>query len=477
MVGPQGQPTSTTPTGDDPPVEGDPPVGDDLSVEGDPPGGDDSPVEGDPPVGDDLSVEGDSPVAGDPVVDSPIEGDSPPAVSSSAARRTFLWMGALSVVTLVLGVLREFVIARGLRASNSADLFFRGLVIVGACRNFGLALFRARWIPLGMGPAAASLLRREAKATALIVGAALLGLGIVYGPQPWSTALPWIFVGAVVLAVVGSAIRALAERAGYERRGFVIEWALPLGTIAGALLIGRGALGPALGITAGLLVGLLALVPPVLLQQAASTTGASGDDPSRTRWLLLDTLLYINLGLLDASLSPHIFDEGGFALLTYAYLFVNAALAVPTAAATVVALRMAADPVHARRILRRWAPVAGAVVGTAVFAVWGLLAWEPVALRIDAAAGWDMAGSIRPIVLAAVPFAALRLANTVGRQARVAQDPRGLLAWDLGGLALRTIVLVVGAAMFGVIASPVALVVGEAVQLGAWVWWRGSSRD
>ena len=70
------------------------------------------------------------------------------------ARSTFLWMGSLSVITLVLGVLREFVIARGLRASGSADDFFRGLVIVGACRNFGLALFRARWIPLGLGPAA-----------------------------------------------------------------------------------------------------------------------------------------------------------------------------------------------------------------------------------------------------------------------------------------------------------------------------------
>ncbi len=400
----------------------------------------------------------------------------PETAPGRGARSTFLWMGALSVVTLLLGVLREFVIARGLRASGSADLFFRGLVIVGACRNFGLALFRARWIPLGTGPAAAALLRREPKALALIIGAALVGLVVVYGVAPFAGPLPWIFVGAVVLAVLGSAVRALAERAGYERLGFVLEWALPLGTIAGALLIGRGALGPAIGITVGLLVGLLALVPPVFLQQAAAGEAKGEYDPHRTRWLLLDTLLYINLGLLDASLSPHIFDEGGFALLTYAYLFVNAALAVPTAAATVVALRLAADPGRARRVLRRWAPIAGVVVGSGVLLVWGLLAWPVVAARIDAAATWNMAESIRPIVLLSVPFAALRLANTVGRQARVAEDPRGLVRWDIVGLTLRTAVLVVGAHFYGVLASPVALVVGELVQLGAWWTW-SSARE
>ncbi|MCA9704306.1 MAG: hypothetical protein KDK70_00455 [Myxococcales bacterium] len=397
---------------------------------------------------------------------------SGPGPGPRGARSTFLWMGALSVVTLLLGVLREFAIARGLRASASADVFFRGLVIVGACRNFGLALFRARWIPLGLGPAAWSLLRREWRAMALITGVALAGLWGVLGGEPWGTALPWVFAVAVGLAVLGSAVRALAERAGYERLGFVIEWALPLGTIAGALVVGQGALGPALGITVGLLVGLLALLPPVFLQHAAGGDASADEhDPHRTRWLLLDTLLYVNLGLLDAGLSPYIFDAGGFALLNYAYLFVNAALAVPTAAATVVALRMASDPARARRILRRWAPIAGVVVGSGVLLVWALLAWAPVAARIDAAATWAMADAIRPIVLAAVPFAALRLANTVGRQARVAEDPRGLLPWDVAGLLLRTAVLVVGAHFHGVVASPVALVVGELVQLGAWWGW------
>lgn len=383
-------------------------------------------------------------------------------------------MGLLSVVTLVLGVLREFVIARDLRATDSADLFFRGLVIVGACRNFGLALFRARWIPLGPGASAAELMRRELRTHGLIVVAALVGLGVVLGPVPWSGPVAWVFAGAVVLAVIGAAVRALAERAGYEKRGFVLEWALPLGTIAGALVVGRGALGPAVGITVGLAAGLLALLPPVFLRRAAAAgPGAADDDPLRTRWLLLDTLMYINLGLLDAVMSPHIFDAGGFALLNYAYLFVNAALAVPTAAATVVALRLASDPSRARRILRRWAPLAALLMGGAVLVVWVVLGWAPLAARIDAAAGWAMADSIRPIVLAAAPFAALRLANTVGRQARVAADPRGLLPWDGVGLALRTVVLVVGTAWYGVIASPVALVVCELVQLGAWWGWTG----
>ena len=46
----------------------------------------------------------------------------------SRTRQTLLWMAGLSLVTLCLGVLREFWIARELRASGEADLFFRGLV-------------------------------------------------------------------------------------------------------------------------------------------------------------------------------------------------------------------------------------------------------------------------------------------------------------------------------------------------------------
>ena len=66
----------------------------------------------------------------------------------SKTRKALLWMAGLSLVSLLLGLLREFWIARELRASGEADLFFRGLVVVGAARGFGLAMFRARWIPV-----------------------------------------------------------------------------------------------------------------------------------------------------------------------------------------------------------------------------------------------------------------------------------------------------------------------------------------
>ena len=64
----------------------------------------------------------------------------------SKTRKALLWMAGLSLVSLCLGVLREFWIARELRASGAADLFFRGLVVVGAARAFGTSLFRSRWI-------------------------------------------------------------------------------------------------------------------------------------------------------------------------------------------------------------------------------------------------------------------------------------------------------------------------------------------
>ena len=77
----------------------------------------------------------------------------------SRTRQTLLWMAGLSLVTLCLGVLREFWIARELRASGEADLFFRGLVVVSAARAFGTALFRSRWIPVPRVVAARALLR------------------------------------------------------------------------------------------------------------------------------------------------------------------------------------------------------------------------------------------------------------------------------------------------------------------------------
>ncbi|MEM6989220.1 MAG: hypothetical protein AAF721_01945 [Myxococcota bacterium] len=383
--------------------------------------------------------------------------------------RTFLWMGAFSVVTLALGVLREFVIARDLQASGAADLFFRGLVVVGACRNFGTALFRARWVPVGPGIAATELLRREWK-TCVAVGVIAISALYAFAGSDWREPTILVFAVAVVLAILGAAVRALGERGGFERRAFVLEWALPIGTIIGAISIGRGALGPAVGITGGLAVGLLILAPAVLLGPASTASQSKGVDAGdRTKWLLVDTLAYVNLGLLDAALSQHIFDEGGYALLNYGWLFVNAALAVPTAAATVVALRLSSEGgAEAHRKLRAWALVAGGIVGVAVAAVWWLMGWELVASRVDAAAGWAMTEKIRPVILYAVPFAALRLANTVGRQFQVVADPKRLLPWDFAGLAGRAAVLVIGVRYVGIVASPLGVAFAELVQIGAW---------
>lgn len=193
-------------------------------------------------------------------------------------------------------------------------------------------------------------------------------------------------------------------------------------------------------------------------------------DPGRTRALLLDALVYANLGLLDAALS-HLFVTGGFALLNYAYLFVNAAIMVPSAAATIVALRVSAgDPRAAHAALRRWA-IVGGVVGAALVSLVGLLfRWPAAAALADRAVGWNVAEQTGALILWSAPYAGLRLANAIGRQAQVTADPRGLLAWDLGGLAGRALILALGAATLGVVASPLGLAFAEIVQVGA--WWR-----
>ncbi len=182
----------------------------------------------------------------------------------SRTRQTLLWMAGLSLVTLCLGVLREFWIARELRASGEADLFFRGLVVVGAARAFGTSLFRSRWIPVPLTVPARALLRVEAGTCAAISGAGLVALVLIAGVPALAEPSLWVFAAAVPLATIGSAVRALAERAGLERRGFVLEWALPVGAIAGALLLPGGALGPAAGILVGLVLGVVALLPPAL---------------------------------------------------------------------------------------------------------------------------------------------------------------------------------------------------------------------
>lgn len=387
-----------------------------------------------------------------------------------AMRRTFLGMGAFSAISLLFGVLRELVIARDLQASGAADLFFRGLAVVGASRAVSLSLLRARWIPLGPEADARGLVRRELATCGLLIAAAAVGLLAILGPSELRDPTAWVFAVGIVLAVAGSIVRALAERIGFELRAYAIEWALPIGAILGATLVGRGALGPAIGTVIGLLVGVVALLPTILAPPAVPEQPTDGRVPAPVRWLLLDTLTYVNLGLLDSALSSRVFADGGLALLNYGYLFVNAALLVPSAAATVVALRIAGTRRSDAQVrLRRWALLASALVGAIVLAAWAGLALPPVSNAVDGAAGWSITGSIRPIILYSVPFAALRLANTVGRQWWVAHDPRRLAPYDLVGLAGRAAIVAIGASFWGVLASPIGLAFAELVQLGAWI--------
>ncbi len=400
----------------------------------------------------------------------------------SKTRKTLLWMAGLSLVSLCLGLLREFWIARELRASGDADLFFRGAVIVGSARGFGMSLFRSRWIPVPAMVPARELLRAEASTCVVMTVIALIALALIAGVGALADPTLWVFAAAVTLATIGSAVRALAERAGQERRGFVLEWALPLGAISGALLLPHGALGPALGILVGLVVGFLGLLP-VVLSDRFKKTGPEGQvasaevvevvevvDRGRTRVLLFDALVYTNIGLLEAGLS-HVFATGGFALLNYAYMFVNAALMVPSAAATVVGLRASAggDP-RAHAALRRWAVIGGLVCAGLVIAVGLLLGWAPVASRVDAAVGWPMAAGISVVVLWSAPFAGLRLANTIGRQFVIATEPRRVVVWNLVGLVGRALLLIFAIQWLGLLASPIGLAFAETVQLFA--WWR-----
>ena len=193
-------------------------------------------------------------------------------------------------------------------------------------------------------------------------------------------------------------------------------------------------------------------------------------DRGRTRVLLFDALVYTNLGLLEGALS-HVFATGGFSLLNYAYLFVNAALMVPSAAATVVGLRASAsgDP-GAHAAMRRWSVVAGLVCAGLVIAVGLLLGWAPVATRVDAAVGWPMAAGIGAVVLWSAPYAGLRLANTIGRQFVIATEPRRVVVWDLIGLVGRALLLLFAMQWLGLLASPIGLAFAESVQLLA--WWR-----
>ena len=380
-------------------------------------------------------------------------------------QRAFLTMAAFSAITLLLGIARELFIARELRASGEADLFFRGLVVVAAVRSFSGVLFRARWLPVDRRVGAAALAWQEWKTIAGVASIGLAALWWLFSPAERADPAAWVCAIAVVFGVAGGVARALAERERLDRIAFGSEWALPLCTIGGAVLMGGGALGPALGLAVGLMIA--SLLPLPFLARGGSSSAAAS--PTMGMGALLgDTVLYVNLGLLDAALSTWVYAPGDYARLNYGYLFVNAVLAVPSAAATVIALRVASAR-EATRSLRRWSAIAGvaAAAGVGLFAA--AFRIDAVAALIRRAIGWDLAGVAAPMLLASMPFAGLRLANTIGRQRIVASTPRALLVWDAVGLLGRAALLVALAPWLGIVASPLALGLAEAVQLIAWV--------
>jgi len=389
-----------------------------------------------------------------------------------SARHTFAWMAALSAISLLLGGARELVIARELQASGGADLFFRGVVVIGAARNFELSLLRSRWLPLPPGPGSLALLREAAPSCAVVIAAALAALALMlHGPTLVSIET-LVLATCIAVAVGGAAIRALAERHGREKLGFVLEWLSLVGTIAGALAMPGQALGPIVGLTLGLVVGTLLLVP-TLFGRSDHPPSVAPDRVPEGVALYVDTLVYVNLGLVDSLLTAFVLAPGEFALLNYGYLVVNATLAVPTAGATIVALRLGGRAMP-RDIaaLRRWALLGGLVIGGGVAAIAFAITWPVFAGPIDRIAGWALTDAIDEIILLSAPFAGLRFANTIGRQVRVAKDPQGLVAYDLVGLALRTAMLCGGALVIGPLASPLALALAELVQLGTWIRWR-----
>jgi len=393
-------------------------------------------------------------------------------VARVSAKQTFAWMAGLSAISLLLAGARELVIARELQASGGADLFFRGVIVVGAARGFELSLLRARWIPLPPGPRASALLREAMPSGGVVVGVSLLALALMIPPGQWLSFESLVFAACIAVAVLGASVRALAERHGRENLGFVLEWMPIVGTIAGALALPGRALGPILGLTVGLVLG-TALLLPTLLRPRAEAPTVAGERPPEGLALYVDTLVYVNLGLVDSFVTAFVLAPGQFALLNYGYLVVNAVLAVPTAGATILALRLGGRAMP-RDIaaLRRWALLGGLVLGSGVAAVSFAITWPVFAEPIDGIAGWPLSASIDELILMSAPFAALRFANTIGRQVRVAKDPRGLIAWDLGGLVLRVAMLAVGALYWGPIASPLGLALAELVQLGTWIAWR-----
>lgn len=95
---------------------------------------------------------------------------------------------------------------------------------------------RARWIPVPLVVPARQRLRAEAWTCTLVTLVGVVTLALLAGVAALTDPSLWVFAGTVALVSFCSAARALAKRGGYDRRGFLLEWALPLRAIAGTLL-------------------------------------------------------------------------------------------------------------------------------------------------------------------------------------------------------------------------------------------------
>lgn len=120
--------------------------------------------------------------------------------------------------------------------------------------------------------------------------------------------------------------------------------------------------------------------------------------------------------------------------------------------------------------MRRWSLLGGAAVTLGLLVIGLLLGWAPVVELFEQLLGWDLASSVRPVVLWSLPYAFLRLANTIGRQRRLVHgELRGVVAWDVAGIAARSLILALVIGELGLVAFPLAAAAAELLQLG--VWW------
>ncbi len=381
-------------------------------------------------------------------------------------------MTLLSAGSLLLAVVRELAIARELRATGAADLFLREVAVIGAVRWFTIVLFRARWLPMDNAHTSRELLRKDYKWLGLVSISAVTITTVIVGPRAWNDPSYWLSCITVGLLPYGGALRVMNERAGRDLLGFVPDWLAPLGAIGTTLAFGHtwGAVAPAAGLLLGLLGGTVLLGLGLLVQPREAIAGRGYSSPPSMILLMLDTFVYWNLSLVDAGFS-HLYAEGEYARLNYAYLFVNALLAVPLAASTLLPMRLGASPSPTQRMaVLTWSVGSGALVGAGVATLAWLLGGTFVGTFVDRMAGWQLSERTVDLVLVMLPFAALRQCNTVARQLRLTTDPAGLLRWDFVGLGLRVLVLAWVIPIWGIVASPLGLAVAELFQIPA--WWR-----